>query len=168
LEIVDGVFYSQSDYAGIIRRLAIVLIDSSFLIAVFILMYSSAPLMNMSERHIAGGFVLVTYLYLVILKRSKTRTIAYRLLDTRVVDLEGNAPSIWKMTLRYILLIGGPFHILADLLWLTGERDKQSIRDKFAATYVVRNKAQPIGRGKILVNLTDLFGYSLYLREVSR
>ena len=165
---MEGVYYEVTDYAGIVRRLVIMLIDSIFLFVVFAIVYSFAPLFGIPDRNIILAFMVFTYIYLVIMKRSKIRTIAYRIVDTRIVDLKGNRPSIWKMTLRYLLLIGGPFNVLMDIFWLGGERDKQSIRDKFVGTYVIRNKANPKGKGEIITRMTDLFGLSLYISEVKR
>ena len=165
---MEGVFYDKSDYAGIGLRLLIMLVDTAVLSVMFALIYYSALVLDIMGPQVLYAFVFTSYAYLALLKRSKVRTIAYRLFNTRIVDLAGNPPSIWKMTLRYVFLLGGPFNVLMDLVWLSGERDKQSIRDKFAATYVVKNSAKPIGKGTITTSLMDLFGYSMFFREVSR
>jgi len=54
-----------------------------------------------------------------------------------------------KMTFRFALLAIGPFELLTDLLWLTGEETKQTLRDKFVGTYVVKKTAIPIGEAKL-------------------
>jgi len=106
---MDGVYYETSDYAGIVRRIVIMIIDSIFLGIIFDISYSAAQLVNVMDGHVILGFLALTYIYLVLLKRSKYRTIAYRIVDAKIVDLKGNMPSIWKMTLRYLLLLEGHF-----------------------------------------------------------
>jgi hypothetical protein len=40
-----------------------------------------------------------------------------------------------------MFLFLGPFNYVADLIWLSGDPQRQALRDKFTQTYVVRKKA---------------------------
>jgi hypothetical protein len=60
----------------------------------------------------------------------------------------------------------GPLNFLIDLMWLTGDANRQAIRDKFAGTYVVRQDAMPAGTGPILVRTYMFWGMTFLFREV--
>lgn len=55
-----------------------------------------------------------------------------------------------------------------DLIWLTGEDTKQTFRDKYAGTYVVRNKAKPIGKGKQRITKFNVVFWHFMFREVEK
>jgi hypothetical protein len=55
-----------------------------------------------------------------------------------------------------------------DLLWLTGDDYKQTLRDKFAGTVVIRKKAVPAGTGEIRLNRYQMLGYSFVFYEVRK
>jgi hypothetical protein len=86
----------------------------------------------------------------------------------KIVDLHGNTPSILRMTLRFATLFLGPLNLIFDLLWLGGDRDRQTLRDKLAGTYVVKRRATPLGQGAIVWPRYSLLGYMLILPEVRR
>ena len=58
--------------------------------------------------------------------------------------------------------------ILFDIVWLGGDPNRQSIRDKFAGTYVIRRKATPAGRGPIEFKIYFMFDYGIIFAEVVR
>jgi hypothetical protein len=64
----------------------------------------------------------------------------------------------------FVLL--GPLNWLIDLGWLSGDRHRQSLRDKFAQTYVIRQQTHPAGRGPIVFSHYDIFGFSFLFQEV--
>jgi hypothetical protein len=65
-------------------------------------------------------------------------------------------------------LVFGPINLLVDIIWLGGDPNRQSIRDKFAGTYVVRRKAQPAGFAPIRYKTYFMFNYNLVFAEVER
>jgi len=44
----------------------------------------------------------------------------------------------------------GPVNYLVDSNWLSGDSNKQALRDKSAQTYVVRMGTAPVGRAKVV------------------
>lgn len=72
------------------------------------------------------------------------------------------------MTWRFVLLIFGPFYLLVDLFWLSGDENKQTLRDKFAKTYVVRANAKPIGSGLIKFVNYYFWGMAFIFAEVKK
>ena len=60
----------------------------------------------------------------------------------KIISIVGKRLSIWQMTLRFLILFFGPLNFFVDILWLTGEQNKQTLRDKMFGTYVVKRRAQ--------------------------
>ena len=85
-----------------------------------------------------------------------------------IVNLQGTRPSIFPMTLRLLLWIFGPFNLLVDLCWLGADTEQQSLRDCYSGTYVVRNKAEPIGKGPIHLAYYTGLGMTLTYPRVVR
>jgi len=166
--IKQGVFYRISDYAGIGRRLFIIVVDSMI---VFGLLFLLSFVAEFSES-VAGAFVLgcflICYTYLAVLKATPLGTIGYMLAGVRLSDLRGRRAPLWRSTFRFGFLVLGPFNMLFDILWLGGDPNRQSLRDKFAGTYVVREKATPAGHGPIDYKIYLMFGYSFIFAEVVR
>ncbi len=105
--------------------------------------------------------------YLTILKRSNLSTVGFRIGKVKIVNLTGETPSIPTMSLRFLLLSLGPFEFFIDLLWLTGEGTKQTLRDKYVGTYVVKRDATPIGSSTIVHTRLHVLGWNLLYSEVN-
>jgi hypothetical protein len=60
----------------------------------------------------------------------------------------------------------GPLNYLVDLIWLSGDPQKQALRDKFAQTYVIRKEASPAGSGKVVHRQYYFMGCSFLFREI--
>jgi uncharacterized RDD family membrane protein YckC len=112
--------------------------------------------------------ILIWFSYFVLLKHSKFGTVGYRIGHVRIVNLQGNNPSVYSLTLRLIFAVIGPLNILLDLLWIPSDPHRQSLRDKFASTYVVKRNAQVAGRGEIIFRKYSIFGWNLLFQEVDR
>ncbi len=164
-----GVYYQDTDYAGLFRRIVIVVIDLSVIFLSMIILnicwfvFVSVPLPPLFLIWLA-----ITYFYLAILKRTRIRTLGYILTGVEIVDLKGKCPSWLTMTTRYISLVLGLLHPLLDILWLTQEREKQTLRDKVAGTYVIKKNAQPVGTGIQIVIIYHVLGFALSLPELRR
>ena len=106
------------------------------------------------------------YVYLAVIKSSNFRTIGYNLFGIKVVDLLGNSPNWSTMLIRFLLIFIGPFTFIIDILWLTGEQTKQTLRDKYAGTYVVKNTSIPKGTGLLRTVSLHFMGWNLSFKEV--
>jgi uncharacterized RDD family membrane protein YckC len=168
----EGVYWAPEHYAGLVRRFVIIGVDSvviCFVPAIIIVLVFDLP-KNIDQIFSSKTYVflLFSYLYLAIIKRSEWGTVGYRLTGVRIVNLEGKVPSLWRMTFRFLLLIFGPFHILIDILWLGGDENKQTLRDKIVGTYVIKHDAPPLGRGPQQLVAYYLLGWNFWFREVRR
>lgn len=166
-----GVFYSKQDYAGFWIRVLAWGIDLAVVLAV-IFIYSmiygyALPGNELSLNVFLISSFLTCFLYLAILKRSDLSTLGFRLAKIKIVNLKGEIPSIFTMSLRFLLLAFGPFELLTDLLWLTGEGTKQTLRDKYVGTYVVKRNSNPIGTSNIIQTRLNVLGWNLLFSEVN-
>ena len=164
-----GVYYDRKDYAGVARRLLIDLIDVPVALILSVLVGSAAStLMPGAEQ---GPIVLllfgaVWFAYFVLLKRSRFRTLGYMALGAKIVSLKGGQPGILSLLGRLLFAFAGPLNFLIDLFWLTGDPNRQAIRDKLAGTYVIRLHATPAGSGPIMIRTYMFWGMTFLFREV--
>ncbi len=181
----NGVYFATKDYASLPKRIIVAVIDLTILILFAWLVswlwsfwaespnveviaefgWLSAALFNPTYFWVITG---TAYFYLSIAKRSETRTVGYRVVGLKIIDENGRKPSLFKMSFRFILLVFGPFHLLVDLIWLGGDEGRQTLRDKFVGTYVIREDAKPIGVGNIEYVSYNFMGLSLLFREIKR
>jgi len=170
--ISEGVYYDRQAYAGFWLRLIVDVIDISVIMTISII--STALFMRAfspSEQLIPVLFLFwagLWFIYFVLLKRSSFGTLGYKLCKVRIVNLRGERPSILALTFRLIFAAIGPLNMLFDLIWLSGDENRQALRDKFAQTYVVKKTANPIGTGKITYCDFDLWSWRVMFREVKR
>jgi uncharacterized RDD family membrane protein YckC len=163
-----GTYYAARDYAGLLRRLLMVLVDSVVLGLVFIilaLISASAPVL---ARFFWLTYFATWYLYMAVLKSTSLGTIGYRVAGVRLVTLSGQTPSLWQTTCRMGFLILGPFNLLLDLILLQAEPDRQTLRDKITGTFVIRRNAVPAGHGAIHYRKLFWMAWCLTIPEVAR
>jgi uncharacterized RDD family membrane protein YckC len=108
----------------------------------------------------------VAYLYLTLLKRSRIRTLGYILTGVRIVDIRGGRPSLLQMTVRLAPLLPVPWSLLFDLAWMVDEPQRQTLRDKWAGTFIVRRKAKPVGTAPIRYKRIGFGGVFLIFPEI--
>ena len=142
----QGIYYSRDDYAGFWRRLVVDLIDFTLLLVAIVTVISGAVLIvptgEQALPHVLFWSALVLgFAYLVLLKRSRFRTLGYLVGGIRIVSIHGDRPSIWSLTIRALFAFFGPFNFLIDVIWLTSDQSRQALRDKFAHTYVIDRKS---------------------------
>lgn len=181
----NGVYYKTEDYGSFLRRIFAVALDILFLVLLSLLIawiwsyFAERPNLDAALQYgwlsmalINPAYfwccLLLSYIYMAPVKATKLRTIGYRITDLRVVNLRGLRPSVFQMTWRFILLAFGPIDLLLDLVWLWGDENRQTIRDKIAATYVIRPNAVPIGTGAITRENYFFLGWSWIFQEVER
>jgi uncharacterized RDD family membrane protein YckC len=167
-----GVYYPLEDYITLPRRLLIDLIDGPVVVlvsaAALVLLRLSAPTAAESRDVVLPLLACIWVGYFVILKRSRLRTPGYRVAGARITNLKGEAPSIGSLVARLLFALGGPLNLLIDVSWIAGDPNRQALRDKFAATYVVRLRAQPAGTGAIVRRTYTVWGATFLFQEVTR
>ena len=180
-----GVYYNTNDYGSLLRRFTAIAIDVFVLLLLWALIawiwsfFADLPAMDPVFEYgwwtiavISPAYfwscLLGSYLYMAVVKANRLRTVGYRITGLKVVNLKGVRPSIFQMSWRFILLAFGPINVLADLIWLGGDDNRQTIRDKLAATYVIRLNAAPIGAGAIVPRQYFFIGWSFIFQEVKR
>ncbi|HRX82458.1 MAG TPA: RDD family protein [Pirellulaceae bacterium] len=173
----EGVYYAECDYAGVVRRLVVLCVDLSLLfflgVACWVLLLIAAWDGNRGDFRWDPngvfwiGMIATTWFYLVVLKRSWLRTLGYRVTGVKIVTTRGGRPSLLQLTFRTMLRVYFPFNCLLDLMWIGADSERQSLRDCYANTYLVRADAEPIGRGSIhLVYYTAVCFSLVYPRVV--
>lgn len=147
----DGVYFAADDYIGAGRRLLMVGVDTVVLgVMVWVLSVLWFSLVG-DAKGCAGVVVLAMWLYLVPLKRSGFRTIGYRVIGAKLVNLQGARPVLWLLTLRSLLWLFGfsPVTLLLEFFWCHVDDDRQSLRDRITNTCLVKQYATPIGTGEV-------------------
>jgi uncharacterized RDD family membrane protein YckC len=164
----QGVFYELGDYAGICRRMLIVVVDLTMMSIIFFGVLRAAQYSVFISNMFGLCSFAACYTYMAVLKATPLGTIGYLIAGVRLSNLQGRRASIWRSSFRFGFFVLGPFNMLIDIIWLGGDPNRQSIRDKFAGTYVVRRTASPAGSGPIEYKLYLMFAYSLVFAEVNR
>jgi hypothetical protein len=72
------------------------------------------------------------------------------------------------MLTRFLLLGFSPFAFIVDLLWLTGEHTKQTLRDKYVGTYVVNNMSFPQGNVPLKKVVLNFLGWNMIYKEIEK
>jgi uncharacterized RDD family membrane protein YckC len=180
-----GVYYNIQDYGSLLRRFIAVAVDLAVLILLSLVIawlwafFADFPDLEPAYEYGWESMALtnpvhlwcclfICYLYMAVVKPTKLRTIGYRIADLRVVDLQGVPPSFLQMSWRLLLLVFGPFSLVVDLIWLGGNPNRQTLRDKLAGTYVIRLNEAPMGTGTIVHRRYFFLGWSFLFREVKR
>jgi uncharacterized RDD family membrane protein YckC len=169
----SGVWFFPSDYAGFWRRLAVELVDL-VVITIVLLVVSVAivlldPSEDLSDRTVLvvlSSWAVFVYGYFVLLKRSRLGTAGYRLVGVRIVDAAGRPPGLRAMTFRLLFGLFGPLNIVLDMLWIPSDRHRQTLRDKFAGTYVVKINAEPAGPARVVLRTYYIVGMAFVFRDV--
>ncbi len=167
----SGVIYKSKDYAGFTRRLLIAAVDGIVFVLLLlpIVVFTTIALKDHDAFYFKINYIFSALLliwYFALLKRSKFRTVGYVLTGVKIVDLQGNKPSVFKMILRLFLLFIGPFVVYIDIPWLMSEATKQTLRDKYVGTYVVRKNAIPIRTDRLQTVMLGVMSWSLTYREI--
>ena len=168
----DGVYYEREAYAGLLRRFAILLVDLATLFAIGlflgVLWFGVFAEFGDPGSGFLWSWIGLGYVYLVFLEASPIGTLGFFLAGVKIVNLKGERPSFLRMTLRLLMWFLGPFNPLIDLIWLGGDDDRQTLRDKFAGTYVVKKGALPAGHGPVGVAYYNLLGFTIAFPEVKK
>ena len=166
-----GVYFTREDYAPFWLRLLVDVIDllafGAMCAALTVVVAIVIPVSRSMVNLILFAWVATAFYYFVILKRSRFRTLGYRLGRIKIVGLDGQPPSYFSLSLRLMFGMLGPLNWLVDLAWLSGDAHRQALRDKFASTYVAKEKSQTAGQGKVVFRYYEILFYSFLFREVA-
>lgn len=168
------VFRTQ-DNVGALRHIAIFAVDGLVIYFVgvgftfvSVLAYEAQPLVAVWLPGIL--FVVFTWWYLAVLKPSRFRTPGYWIADAKIITIQGDAPSPWRMSLRLFWTLfwwmGWPMNFVLDLSWAAIDVNRQMLRDVIAETRLIRNKAQPTATGKVTHSLVLGLGIAIFYAEV--
>jgi uncharacterized RDD family membrane protein YckC len=166
-----GRYFSPQDHAGLFRRFLIIAVDLS-VAALAAIAIAAVGIASGAEERIPPlcvySWLAFCYADFVFLAATDIGTLGFIVTGVRIVTLKGERPSVLRMTFRLLIWILGPINVVVDLLWLTGDDYKQTLRDKFAGTLVVRKSARPVGTGEIRLNRYQVLGQSFVFYEVTR
>ena len=157
-----GVVFQPGDHAGVVRRLIASAIDGLVLFVGWVVLVSlwisMAGVPGITPWTLGPAWMLTAFAYVVLLKRSRLRTLGYRLAGLRVVDLRGGCPGLLPMTIRGGLYLLGvaPLDVLSLFL---GGRPRRKLTDRVAGTWVVRAEARPVGHSNLVTAYVGIFGH---------
>src|SRR5262245_65115826 len=98
-----GDYYQPGDYAGLFRRLVIIVVDLATLAGAFLAVSVIDSAVSREEsRGISSAAVYswlaFAYVYFVFLEASPIGTLGFLLTGVKIVTLEGRRPSFIRMT----------------------------------------------------------------------
>jgi uncharacterized RDD family membrane protein YckC len=163
-----GVYYAENDVAGLVARLVALGVDVLLVALGWGVLSLAASLLELPQSAANVPAFVLAWGYLAWLKRSPMGTLGYRLCRLEVVDLSGERVSLATSTTRFLFLFWGPLNFLIDLIWLSHDANRQSLRDKIAGTYVVRRGSGPVGSGPISYPTYFVATLSFVVPEVQR
>ena len=67
-----------------------------------------------------------------------------------------------------MFLLFGPINYLVDMFWLYGESPRQTLRDKFTGTYLIKRGAIVETRGTLAKSVLHVMGYRVVVEEIRR
>ena len=147
--IETGVIFKSSDYASFFKRTILMVIDLVVLIILFIACYYTDNYLY--QGYYVDSFIITQYifpilafLYLTILKTSKMGTLGQRITKTKILHINGKKPNVFIMVYRLFFWGFGPLNFIADLAWITINKEKRTVRDSLSNTIIVIKNAEPI------------------------
>ena len=165
--------YRREDYVGAFRHLLIFAVDSCvlFFLLVLIAMPFGDLLSNDPMPFVVPIWLMICWVYLAVIKPSRFRSVGYWIADARIITIYGKPPSPWRMTLRLMwaamyLVPSFTVSIFTDLIWTTMNVERQMLRDLIAETRVIRNRAKPIGVGRVSRCLFTGLGIAVFYARV--
>ena len=78
----DGVFFAPDDYAGVGRRIVIVIVDSTVIVAtlialIFVLESAYGYISLSAHSYCWASYAILVWAYLTVIKASRIRTVGY-------------------------------------------------------------------------------------------
>lgn len=155
----DGVYFEKQDYASFSRRFIATLIDAAVISIASVILWQiivylpwasewSDDNYESTERTFWITCCVSVWMYLTVCKAS-FRTIGYRVTGLRIITLRGQKVPWYQMTFRLLMWIFGPFNFLLDACWIFADDARQSCRDCYSGTLLVKNHAIAAGQSPI-------------------
>jgi uncharacterized RDD family membrane protein YckC len=165
-----GFIYRKSDYAGVIVRILIDLMDFttlgiSCLATIAIASYSGVEQPRVLS-FLGFAWIILGFVYLGPLKATGIPTLGYRIFKVKLVNAQGGKADFWQASGRALFLFFGPANFLLDLFWIYGEAPRQALRDKFSGTYLIKNSATIVSQGKVASKVLHVMGYRMRIEEI--
>ena len=100
----EGVYYDYDAYASFLRRLSVTVIDVVVLLLTGVILGVALEALLWDPEN--GGepgaisfcaWIVIVWLYLTVIKRSRWRTLGYRLLGLKIVTTRGTRPPLRAM-----------------------------------------------------------------------
>ena len=82
-------------------------------------------------------FILLVAIYFLWFWRRNGRTLAMQTWKIQLRSVDGTAPSIDQLLLRFMLARRSIFFFGAGLVWAVFDRDRQFLHDRFSGTRLV-------------------------------
>lgn len=166
--------YGREDYVGATRHLLISGIDAAVILLVVlplssIIGFVAAAFTGLPTLFLPWYPMLCIWCYLAVLRPSRYRSLGYWVCDAKIVTIDGKAPSPLQMTRRLLWTCfwwSSIDRFIVDVFWAASNRERQMIRDLLVQTRLVRNRAKPIGRGKVVRSLLTGWGMVMWFAEV--
>jgi uncharacterized RDD family membrane protein YckC len=162
---VPGIFGGQMRYAEWLDRVLAALIDGALTFAVMIVLFfifgaltAASAGVGGDDNPLPGGILclgmLVTFVSVfglgifnkIYLVSKRGSSIGQGVMNLKVVDATGNIPPMGTLLIRLLVQVGMSFVpflafflILADVLWPLWDEKKQTLHDKAAGTFVIKN-----------------------------
>lgn len=83
-------------------------------------------------------FGAIGWVYLLVFHIARGRTIGMQIMNMKVIDLYGDPPSPRRSVARCAGYIATAATLFLGFLWVGFDRDKRSLHDWIAGTYVIR------------------------------
>jgi uncharacterized RDD family membrane protein YckC len=168
--------YLREEYVGAFRHLLIFAVDAFVLyLLLFLLALIASPFGELTSndpaRFVILPLLVVSWIYLAVLKPSRFRSLGYWIADAKIITIDGKPPSPWRMTMRLLWasMYFFPYltiNFFTDLLWTTMNHERQMLRELMAGTRLVRNRAKPIADGKVTRCLFTGLGLTLFYARI--
>ncbi|HEY4260074.1 MAG TPA: RDD family protein [Schlesneria sp.] len=166
--------YRREDYVGAVRHLLIFAVDGAVILLLLMPLTTVIAMFAGSLTGATALFIpwlplLCIWAYLAVLKPSRFRSIGYWVADAKIVTIQGQKPSPFRMTLRLLWAIFwwyGSMGFFIDFFWTSTNRERQMLRDLLAETRLIRNKAQPIGVGKSIHSMMTCMSIAVMYTEI--
>jgi uncharacterized RDD family membrane protein YckC len=164
----EAVVFAKADHASFWARFLAGTIDLVVTLTAWLLLVlgTSRLLGSASLVTIAATGIVVWSLYSVVLKYNGSSTLGYLLLGLKVLNYAGARPKLWAIVVRSLLGLFSPVNLVIDGMWLSGDPQRQALRDKVVGTYVIKGAARPTGRGVISYVAIFGMGISVFGAEV--
>jgi len=163
-----GVYYADADLPGFFRRCVALIIDLTVVFLAIIVLALLARAFGLSETSFKVAALCLSWAYLAGLKAGPNGTLGYRIAGVQLVNLQGQPAGLLCCTYRFLLLLIGPLHLVFDLLWLTTDPNRQTLRDKLTATCVVRRGSTPVAPARLTHPTYFIATMAFALPEVKR